>query len=126
MKKLVQSPEVPSAAQTPVARKLASHLPVNTPERTPTAAKVLSSTNHRQTRSNGNLRLSANLLKVNLAGGVLTEVDVIKESVRQVSTEQLLSLIPTNLIKAQQERQRTLTFKFEAAQVFMRLWQFYT
>jgi len=49
-----------------------------------------------------------------LGKGTINEIDLVKESVRTLSIDQLLSLMPVKVLKLQQERNKTMTFKFEA------------
>ena len=52
--------------------------------------------NHQRRRMNSshkNLRLNAELLRINL-GGTLNEADICKEAVKQLAYEQLLNLMP--------------------------------
>ena len=80
----------------------------------------------RQTSSHRPTRLNADLLKKTIGGGSFDETDLVKESVRQMSNEQLISLMPVSMLKKHQDFQRKASsFKFEAVQVFNRLWLSY-
>ena len=62
---------------------------------------------------------------MNLGGGALNENDVIKEAIKTLSKEQLVDLMPPDIVRAYNEKQKTTTLKFEALQVFIRLWKSY-
>ena len=64
--------------------------------------------------------MNAELLRLNL-GGDLNETDVVKEAIRSLSVEQVLSLVPQAVLKSQQERHKTNTVKYEAVNIVVRL-----
>ena len=72
-----------------------------------------------------NRKLNAEILRLNLGGGALNENDIIKEAIKLLSEEQLVELMPNDVIKAHNEKQSPMILKFEALQVFIRLWKSY-
>ncbi len=52
-------------------------------------------------------------LKISL-GGQLTETEVVKETVRKMNMDDLISILPSRVLQIYQDRPKVVTIKFEA------------
>lgn len=78
----------------------------------------------RQNSSKRPLRLNAETLKITM-GGVVTETEVIKETVRKSNIDDIISVLPSAALILHKDRPKAVSIKFEAVQLYIRVWKCY-